>query len=301
MTEPLVPVEVDLTSFAFMPLEVHRLLTSTTWIEAAENPKVAHAAMSLWCQSWHQRPAASLPDNDAVLAHLAMCDAKTWKSIRIKVLAGFVKCSDGRWYHPVVAANALEAWERQQEFQETSTNRDTRQQRWRLKIKELSAKLREAGITPPMNPSKAELERLIATHVDKRVDDSGDGMASTGASTTTSTADKSEIAKTGTGTGTGRETNVSLDIPPTPEGLTCRLLREAGLDPVNPSHPTLQRLLAAGCTPQQFVDLYAEQKRSGKTSNFKYLLGTIEGRMADAAASPKLAVVANDEWMRGMK
>lgn len=108
--DPLVSAEVDLRNFGFMPLDVRRLLTSETWIEAGDKPKVGHAVMCLWCESWHQVPAASLPDNDKVLARLAMCDARTWQRIRVDVLRGWMKCSDGLLYHPVVAEKARESW-----------------------------------------------------------------------------------------------------------------------------------------------------------------------------------------------
>lgn len=114
--EPLTLAECDLTDFPSMFIDVRRLLTSETWIEAAEHPRLGHVLMCLWMESWHQRPAASLPDNDAVLARLAMCDLKTWKKLRKEALAGWVMCSDGRWYHPVVAEKAMEAWERKQAF-----------------------------------------------------------------------------------------------------------------------------------------------------------------------------------------
>lgn len=107
---PLVPAEVDLRDFGFMPLDVRTLLTSTLWIKAKKDPRVAHAAMSLWCESWHQVPCASLPDDDEVLADLARCDEKEWRRVRERALAHFVKCSDGRLYHRTVAAKALESW-----------------------------------------------------------------------------------------------------------------------------------------------------------------------------------------------
>lgn len=107
---PLVPPEVDLRDFDFMPLDVSRLLKSDTWIAAADDPKVGHALICLWSESWHQVPAASVPDNDKVLARLAMCDAKTWTRIKAKVLSGWVQCSDGRYYHEVVAEKALESF-----------------------------------------------------------------------------------------------------------------------------------------------------------------------------------------------
>ena len=107
---PLVPAEVDLRDFGFMPLDVRTLLTSSFWIKAKKDPRVAHAAMSLWCEAWHQVPAASLPSDDEVLAELARCDEKEWKRVKERALTHFVECSDGRLYHRHVAKKALESW-----------------------------------------------------------------------------------------------------------------------------------------------------------------------------------------------
>ncbi len=104
---PLVPAEVDLRDFSFIPLEFRRLFTSETWLLAKEQEKIA--ALSLWCESWHQVPAASLPDNDRILAHLSQAGAR-WLRLKEHALRGWVKCTDGRLYHPVVAEKALEAW-----------------------------------------------------------------------------------------------------------------------------------------------------------------------------------------------
>lgn len=110
LPSPLVPPEVDLTDFGFMPLEVRKLLSSSLWIKAKKDPRLGHAAMSLWCESWHQVPCASLPDDDEVLADLARCDEKEWKRVRDRVLVNFVKCADGRLYHETVAKKAVESW-----------------------------------------------------------------------------------------------------------------------------------------------------------------------------------------------
>src|SRR3954452_24816261 len=76
-----------------MPLDVRRLLTSETWIEAADDPKLGHALVCLWCESWHQVPAGSLPENPKVLARLAMCTADEWQHIAERALAGWQRCS----------------------------------------------------------------------------------------------------------------------------------------------------------------------------------------------------------------
>jgi hypothetical protein len=109
---PPIPADCDLRDFAFMPLDVVRLRDSD--LAATPNGEVFRAAVIAWCVSWHQLPAASLPDDDAVLARLLGYgrDVKTWIKLRTAgSLHGFVKCSDGRLYHPVVAEKASDAWE----------------------------------------------------------------------------------------------------------------------------------------------------------------------------------------------
>lgn len=103
---PLVPANCNLGDFPFMPLDVRRLLSSETWILGTGEERAA--AMCLWLESWHQVPAASLPDNDRMLSHLAKCSK--WGKVREHALRGWVRCSDGRLYHAVVAEKALEAW-----------------------------------------------------------------------------------------------------------------------------------------------------------------------------------------------
>jgi hypothetical protein len=71
------------------------------------------AAVLLWCAAWHQVPAASLPDDDKALAALAGYGrvVAEWRKHREGALYGWVKCSDGRLYHPVVAEKARDAWQ----------------------------------------------------------------------------------------------------------------------------------------------------------------------------------------------
>lgn len=129
MSEPLTPPECDLQDFPFMPLHVARLRDSDLASEA--HPEAAWYAVLLWAASWHQLPAASLPDNDAVLTRLCGLgrDIRTFKKHRANALRGFVKCDDGRLYHPVVAEQAREAWA------------SKLQQRWRTEC----ARLKKAG------------------------------------------------------------------------------------------------------------------------------------------------------------
>jgi hypothetical protein len=104
---PLVPAEVDLRDYDNFPLEFRRLFASETWLLGTPEEKLA--AFCLWCESWYGTPASSLPDNERILAHLSQAGHQ-WPKLREHVMRGWVKCSDGRWYHPVVAEKALEAW-----------------------------------------------------------------------------------------------------------------------------------------------------------------------------------------------
>ncbi|MDT0507521.1 DUF1376 domain-containing protein [Novosphingobium sp. MMS21-SN21R] len=158
MTAPLTPADCDLRDFAFMPLDATRLLDSDLF--ALSTGDEFKAALSLWCKCWLQIPAASLPDDDRVLAHLSGAGSK-WKKVKDMALRGFIKCSDGRLYHPVVAEKANDAWDRRSGFQEKRANKTNRQQRWRERVKEVSAELRDLGVVPPMNASLTSLEDIL--------------------------------------------------------------------------------------------------------------------------------------------
>lgn len=113
VVEPLTPHDCDLQDFQFMPLDVSRLRDSD--LAADETPEACWAAVLLWSASWHQVPAASIPDNDVWIAKQAGYAQrgkidKDWARVRTGALRGWIKCDDGRLYHPVVAEKAMEAW-----------------------------------------------------------------------------------------------------------------------------------------------------------------------------------------------
>ena len=110
-TKPLTPADCDLRDFTFMPLDTVRLRDSD--LALIQTPEACWAAVLLWCASWHQIPAASLPDDDRVLSHLAGYGrvVKAWRKVKAGAMHGWVKCDDGRLYHKVVAEKAVEAWD----------------------------------------------------------------------------------------------------------------------------------------------------------------------------------------------
>lgn len=108
---PLVEADVNLRGMEFMPLFGDRLFKSTTWIEASNEARVA--ALQLWWHAFgHEQPAASLPDSERLLAEYAGLGGslRIWRRVRDMAMRGWIKCSDGRWYHAMVAELAKEAW-----------------------------------------------------------------------------------------------------------------------------------------------------------------------------------------------
>jgi hypothetical protein len=110
MKAALTPPDSDLRGLPFMPLDVVRLLDSDLF--ALSTGDEFKAAVALWCKCWLQLPAASLPNDDRILAALAGFgrDVKGWAKVKAMAMRGFVLCDDGRWYHEVIAQKAIEAW-----------------------------------------------------------------------------------------------------------------------------------------------------------------------------------------------
>lgn len=119
---PLTPARSDLRDFGFMPLEVTRFRGSD--LVAMAEPEAIVAAMMLWTAAWHETPAASLTNDDRLLAKAAGFGRSQgdWLRVKDEALRGFVECSDGRLYHPVVARLANDAWKSKVE------------QRWRAEV-----------------------------------------------------------------------------------------------------------------------------------------------------------------------
>lgn len=110
LPDPLVPAEVDLSDFDYTPVFRVRLFNSTFHARATDAEW--RAGFTLWLKSWDQHPSGSLPDDDIDLCRLAELarDLRGWAKVKPMALHGWVKCSDGRLHHPVVAEVVLAAW-----------------------------------------------------------------------------------------------------------------------------------------------------------------------------------------------
>jgi hypothetical protein len=163
--DPLLPAHIDLRDFPFMPMEVARLRKSRAWsVIAKRDPRLGFYMQNLWCESWHERPAGSMPDDDDLLCELAMCsDIETWKAVKAKVMHGWILCSDGRWYHPTVCEKAEEAWSRKQAQRDrTAAAREARAAQRRGE--QPTTPSPPAAPSPPPPPPKAKPKQQEAPH-----------------------------------------------------------------------------------------------------------------------------------------
>lgn len=158
LPQPLVPAEVDLRDFSWMPIEIHRLRRSKAWLICKRKPELAFYMINLWTASWHDTPAASLEDDDDVLADLAMCDPLKWPKVREQVLRGWVKCGDGRLYHQVVADLARSAWtQKQAQRQRTEAARQAREQKKQQAMSQAVAQATTEHVTSSVTKSVTDI------------------------------------------------------------------------------------------------------------------------------------------------
>lgn len=231
MTAPLVPSDVDLRDFQFMPLDVARLIDSD--LAAISTGDEFKAAVTLWCKSWHQVPASSLPSDDRMLAHLAGYgkDIKGWKKVRDVALRGFVACNDGRLYHPVIAEKAVEAAAAKVARAAVKGGVQTRKQRERAERAALFTQLRNAGVVAKWDVPTRDLREMVA---DLSRDEGVTGHAPVTPPVTpkpepvTPPVTPPVTAMTGTGTGTGIDIGrVESSRARDPDADLERKLREA--------------------------------------------------------------------------
>lgn len=64
LPEPLTPPDCDLRDFGRIMIDITRLFGSSFNAKASRHPLAWMLGHKLWYRSWHQLPAASLPDDD---------------------------------------------------------------------------------------------------------------------------------------------------------------------------------------------------------------------------------------------
>lgn len=297
---PLTPPDCNLRGLPFMPLHTERLLDSDMMaLSSGEEFKIA---LRLWCKSWNQEPAASLPDDDRILAHLAGKELSAWRKVRGMALRGFVKCSDGRLYHPVIAEEAIKAMAKREEHQAAKDGDNERKREEREDRKLLFAALRDVGvILPAKGTSTSHLREVAASRGISIVVTEGHKVVTVTPHGSHTESHGGVTAKTGTGTGTyikegggsAREPPTVDNSPgylpdPTPCGVLAKRLRAEGVD-VAPGRPDFREWVEKGLTEGEAlaaVEAARQSKPAPESIPWTYLAKVLTRARQAAQAVP---------------
>lgn len=311
LPKPLTPADCNLRGLPFMPLHTERLLDSD--MMALSTGEEFKTALRLWCKSWNQEPAASLPDDDRILAHLAGKEMAAWRKVKAMALRGWIKCSDGRLYHPVIAEEAAKAMAKREAHQEKKAGDNDRKTEEREDRKLLFAALREIGVILPAKGTTTSRLREIAASQGMRV------IVTGGHKVVTVTPQGSHneshggvTAKTGTGTGTGTDIyknhlpqtpaednpagsdpgdDESDDSPygaPRPYGLLAKTLRDQGVS-VGSANPDFREWVDAGLTAEEAtggVEIARKTKPAPESIPWSYLAKVLTTQRTAAVKAP---------------
>ncbi len=274
--KPLTPIDCDLRNFPHMPLDVVRLRDSD--LAALEGAEEFRAAVLLWCASWHQIPAASIPDDDRVLANLAGFGrvVKEWMKVREGALRGWVKCEDGRLYHPVIAEKALSAQESKYK------------QEWKTEI----ARIKKHNQRHPQNQIPyPEFDDFMSQRTSKNCPQGQHEDVQE------KSLEKQHPTEQNRTEQISHLSNSSEDITVpsvTPAAAACIAIREvydlynkAPTD-ISPSNPTLAALIEAGATVDEFRHSALAAMNYNPPKGFAWILGKVKGQRQDAANISKV-------------
>jgi hypothetical protein len=297
---PLTPADCDLRDFAFMPLDVVRLRDSDLAVTAEADE--FRCAVLLWCASWHQVPAASLPDDDKVLAQYAGYGrvVKEWQKVRDGALRGWVKCADGRLYHPVVAEKANEAWlaKLRQRLKTECARIKKHNERHKTSIPfpdfdawmEAGCPVGQPLFVPSDNPPLSQGQGGSVTG-ENHSKGQGEGQGQGQLTTKTLDSDPRSTAQTESGAGDG--------IEPTPVGLLSKAMRAFGINS-NPGDLRLIALAGQGVTVEsvQAACEAAKKAKPNESIPTAYVLSILE-RWAKEAAELKAAGATPPHQLNG--
>lgn len=267
MTEPRpapYPADTRAKGWRF-ELDVEQATQSSTWTLARE-PQMRGLLLLLWITAWQQIPCGSLPDDDELLAAMVGMEPEQFSAKRRVLMRGWWRADDGRLYHDTIASRVRDM----------------------LGAKE-KERQRKAEYRAKKDAERAGSPKNVPR--DNQRTDAGLPSDST----------VGDATGTGTGTGTGliQEPDVVLprplrppardaDVPRdttgqggTEAGRLCWRLRQSGFQRVNPAHPTLQALLTAGATVDEFMGFVPQCE--GKDDPFAYLLKLVENQRKRAA------------------
>ncbi len=106
LPEPFTDLSHDVEGLPGFMLNTQKIISSE--LLALSTGDAFKAAVVLWCRAWNQKPAGSLPNDDAILAGFSGTGSK-WPKVKEMALRGFVLCSDGRLYNKTLCDDVRRA------------------------------------------------------------------------------------------------------------------------------------------------------------------------------------------------
>lgn len=293
---PFTSKDCDLRDFPFMPLDVVRLRDSD--LAALESPDACWAAVLLWCASWHQIPAASLPDDDRVLANLAGFGrvVKEWMKVRDGALRGWILCADGRLYHPVIAEKANEAFTRKLEQgwrtecarikKHNQRHADEKDHIQTPTLEEFLSSRQSSNVPWDILKSPEPVQR--ETQSNRQGEGQGQRQRDT---EIIGSVSSSESSTPKPATPAAPPANQDSN-PQTTAGEVCKAIKAMGVSQVNPGNILLTTLIDAGATLEEFTGA-AQAAVEKKKLNFSYVLGIVRSQREEAKAAAEVIATGN--------
>lgn len=260
-------------------LEPERIAQSDTWSLAAEIPMAQHCLLMMWMVAWEQTPCGSFPSDENLIRAKCKVPPDLWASCRAVLMRGWWLADDGRMYHPTLTARVQEMMnKRRSDADRKATSRNR---------KPKDADSTHAGVTRDKTDDSTNVPPdTCGTPPGIHPESSTDHRPPTTDNPNTNTPPTPHRA--GWDADEGGEDSIGGDeFPPsrpmpTPAGVICRLLRQAGVPKTNPGHPTLTALLAAGATEAEFLGAVPDAKNKGDP--FAYVLAVVVKQRERAAA-----------------
>jgi len=229
-----------------------------------------------------------LPADVRECCKLARAASRLERTAVADVLREFFELRDDGWHQKRADEEIARYLAKQPEAEAKKENDRDRQRRARERRKKLFDALREHGIVAPWDATTEQLQDALSRATSEA------GHTKRGAAVTqpvtrdnTATQTPNPIHQTPEESAARSSRVPAREPEPTLAGQACRLMREAGVQRVNPSDPKLAQLLSQGVTPQQLGDLARELRESKPDAHQPYVLAAMVGRLRDAAATPQ--------------
>lgn len=189
LPDPMTPADADLRHIEHLPVDGDTTFRSAAWLRASMEARAVMLPLH-WHAFKKEVPAGSLPDDDVLLTDAVGfgMDVKRWRKVRPQVLADWILCSDGRFYHPELAkrVHAVLAGrdplaQRSMPGRAASSSGARRQQALREKQAALRAELAALGVRTTADDSLGRLQDLLdVSRRDAARDAARDGRGVTG-------------------------------------------------------------------------------------------------------------------------